>query len=67
MKNLQREHLKKLFKTNPRKVGPGLHFSAKNGLGIRGGSAPEIKKIEVLPAWNLICRHFLFFSEILSF
>ena len=67
MKNLKREHLKKNSKKNPPKVGPGLHFGAKNGIGFRGGSAPEITRMEVLPAWGLIYRHFLFFSEILRF
>ena len=67
MKNLKREHLKKHLKKSPPKVGPGLHFAAKNGVGFRGGSAPEITRIEVLPAWELIYRHFLFFSEILRF
>ena len=30
----------KTQKKNPRKVGPGLHFGAKNGLVFRGGSTP---------------------------
>ena len=67
MKNPKREHLKKHLKKNPPKVGPGLHFGAKNGLGFRGGSAPEITRIEVLPTWELIYRHFLFFNVIIGF
>ena len=35
VKNLKHEHLKKHKKKRPRKVGPGLHFRAKNGVGFR--------------------------------
>ena len=57
----------KTLKKNPPKVGLGFHFGAKNGILFRGGSAPETTRIEVLPAWEPIYRHFLFFSEILRF
>ena len=57
----------KTLKNKPTKSWTGSPFWSKNGVGIRGGSAPEITRIEVLPTWQLISRHFLFFSEILSF
>jgi len=57
----------KTLKKKPTKSWTGSPFCSKNGILFRGGSAPEITRIEVLPAWELICRHFLFFKEILSF
>jgi hypothetical protein len=57
----------KTLKKKPTKSWTGSPFWSKNGVRIRGGSAPEITRIEVLPAWELICRHFLFLAKFLVF
>ena len=66
-KKQQPRALKKTAQKNTARNKLLLRFLSKMGLRIRGGSAPEITQIDVLPAWELICRHFLICVEILSF